>query len=183
MLSKSNFRKKSILKRMSLKKDTIKKKSLNITNKIIKSHILDDKKNIFIYIDFKNEVKTKYLIEYLLMKNKNIYVPITIKETKELKVCKLEDVKDLELSTYGIKEPKKEKQTIVDKNILDVIIVPGVAFDKDYYRMGYGGGYYDKFFDSLKNKPIKIGISFKEQIHEHIPKEDHDIKMDYLFYD
>lgn len=183
MLSKSDFRKKSILKRMSLKKDIVKKKSLNITNKIIKSHILDDKKNIFIYIDFKNEVKTKYLIEYLLMKNKNIYVPITIKKTRELKVCKLEDIKDLEISTYGIKEPKKDKQIIVDKNILDVIIVPGVAFDKEYYRMGYGGGYYDKFLVSLENTPLKIGIAFKEQIHEQIPKEEHDIKMDYLFYD
>ena len=64
-----------------------------------------------------------------------------------------------------------------------MIITPGVVFDKDNYRVGYGGGFYDKFF-SIKNlKAKKIGVCYKEQIMDKVPREDYDIPVDYIIHD
>ncbi len=79
---------------------------------------------------------------------KRIGVPVTVIKPRKLLVSELKDFeKELEIGYYGIlTPPKKEYQRILSPNIVDLVLVPGVAFDVEGYRVGYGGGYYDRFF-------------------------------------
>ncbi|MFR8600866.1 MAG: 5-formyltetrahydrofolate cyclo-ligase, partial [Clostridioides difficile] len=63
---------------------------------------------------------------------------------------------------------------------LDVVIVPAVAYDIHCYRLGYGGGFYDRFLENLRKDAITIGIAFDFQIFDSIPKETHDAQLDYI---
>ena len=81
----------------------------------------------------------------------------------------------LKVNSFGIPEPKNSKFVLPD-----VLLVPLVAFDKNKYRIGYGGGYYDKLLCMYPNT-LKIGLTFNERILKDIPIENHDISMDYVF--
>lgn len=84
---------------------------------------------------------------------------------------------DLEPGLYNIKEPKTTLELLDDYNN-SVCIVPGISFDKKGYRIGYGKGYYDRF---LKNYPgIKIGLTYSTLLHDEIPHDDNDIKLDFI---
>ena len=159
-----------------------KNERLKITNKeekekVILRKLLNHKRiiesnNILVYISMKNEVSTNKLIEELLKLNKNIYVPKII--NSEMNFYKFNSFEELKLGKYNILEPTSNIEFINDSN--SVIIVPGLLFDKSNNRLGYGGGYYDKY---LENKNIyKIGICFSTFIVDKIIVDDYDIKMD-----
>ena len=86
---------------------------------------------------------------------------------------------DIHLGTYNIREPK-DLTHIVPLNKIDVVIVPLVAASLDRYRLGYGGGYYDRFLRKLRPDLITIGLSYEMQLFESIPIEEHDIRLDYI---
>ena len=90
---------------------------------------------------------------------------------------------DLKPGTYDIPEPSPDNYQEVTPNLLDLIITPAVAFDTDKYRIGYGAGYYDRFFASLKKDIIKIGVGFDEQLVQEVPREPHDIRLNYVLTD
>ena len=143
-------------------------KSIIITNKIIDLDIYKDSQVIAIYNSLPDEVDTKYLMDNMLSKkillpkivNDNIEFIMVNKNTKYIK------------NNYGILEPIGNLYL----GNIDLIIVPGVAFDKNHNRLGFGKGYYDKY---LSNKTIyKIGICYDKQIVHLLPSNDLDIKMD-----
>ena len=142
-----------------------------ITTKILKDKKVINTKNILIYVSMKEEVSTKILIEELLKLKKNIFVPKVI--GKEIKFYKIESLMELKISNLGILEPVGEIQYKGSKDA--VCIVPGLLFDKFNNRLGYGGGYYDKFLS--ENEVYKIGICFKEFLIDKINVDKHDIKM------
>jgi 5-formyltetrahydrofolate cyclo-ligase len=88
--------------------------------------------------------------------------------------------KELELSYYDILAPKDEYIRIVSPKVVDLVLVPGVAFDKRGYRVGYGGGYYDRFFNKLEKGVIKIGLCYEMQILPEVPTDIYDIPIDYI---
>ena len=131
--------------------------------------------------NFNNEVKTDELIVKLLSLGKTVSSPITIKEEKKLIPSQIIDLKDgVKIGAYGIREPKPECSPEVEVKDIDVVIVPAVAYDKDCYRLGYGGGFYDRFIERLREDAITIGIAFDLQIFDSVPKEDHDAQLDYI---
>ncbi|WP_334302803.1 5-formyltetrahydrofolate cyclo-ligase [Romboutsia hominis] len=79
-----------------------------------------------------------------------------------------------------MREPKPECSPEVEVKDIDVVIVPAVAYDKDCYRLGYGGGFYDRFIERLREDAITVGIAFDLQIFDSVPKEDHDAQLDYI---
>lgn len=138
-------------------------------------------RNIMLYLSFKNEVDTFKLISYSQKYGKNVIVPFTIKERKEIIPTILKDVdSELTESYYGYLEPKKEYLRPIDKSQIDLIIVPGVVFDKHCYRIGFGGGYYDRFLSDIYTKVTTIGIAYDFQIKDKIPTEEFDIPLDYV---
>ena len=80
---------------------------------------------------------------------------------------------DLIKSKYGILEPKDDNTLVINPEILDIVITPGVVFDEEGYRIGYGGGFYDKLF-------VKIAIGFELQVIDKVPRDSYDKAVDYL---
>lgn len=81
-------------------------------------------------------------------------------------------------STFGVLEPPEKEEIVLAE--IDVVVVPGVAFDRNGYRMGYGGGYYDNFLPKLRPDTKKIAVAFNMQIRDLVPIELHDVKMDMI---
>ncbi len=177
---KKDFRKYMIGIRKNKDSEFIDNNSLIISDKFLSLDFIDNAKNIMLYLDFNNEVKTGYLINKLLSFKKSISSPVTIINDKKLIPYEINSQDDFKIGAYGIKEPNTSYCTKVNVSDIDIVIVPAVAYDKNCYRLGYGGGYYDRFLSSLKEDTIFIGLAFDFQICDIIPKEEHDIQLDYV---
>lgn len=186
MLNEITLLKKRLRKKISQKRDILLKKKIIKNSAIIKKILFETNEfklaqNIMFYVSFKSEVVTYDMIRESLQKGKRIFVPITKLKEKKLIISEIKDFdKELELSTYGILEPKEEFQKIYNLNLLNLIVVPGVAFDLKGNRIGYGGGYYDKFLRSISPKVYKIGLCFECQIVKNIPVSLYDEKVTIL---
>lgn len=150
-------------------------KSLKIANKLIETEEFKKAKSIALYKNLKSEVDTNYILEYAIKSGKNVCLPRVFKE--KLIFYKVDINETYELSDYGIEEPQECQEKIIPINEIELIIVPGICFDLKRNRLGYGGGYYDRF---LENKTMNvIGICFDEQLSKDklIPINKTDIKM------
>ena len=150
-------------------------KSVIIKNKILDLDIYKKSKVIGLYFSMKSEVDTKKLIKESLLLGKKIVLPRIINKNKMIFIEINDDTK-YERSPFGVTEPVGEEYTDID-----LIICPGVAFDKSNNRLGYGRGYYDKYL--AKHDIYKIGICYHEQLIDKIEVEEHDIKMDLVITD
>ena len=169
---KQEIRKQTLEKRNSLTKDQIIEKSKKIKEKLFSSHSYKTAKTIMFYVSFGSEVSTEEMIKEAL-EEKKVCVPIT--EDHTIIPSLIEKYEDLDKKgKYNILEPSIMKK--INKDNIDLVIVPGVAFDKELHRIGYGKGYYDKFMKDIKAK--KIGLAFSEQIVELTPKDEWDVKLD-----
>lgn len=137
-------------------------------------------RTVMFYIDVRSEVRTRNNLIDALATGKKIIVPYCV--DGELELFHLESMDELELGMYRILEPKAELRTIASKKVqpedLDLIMVPGVAFDKNGGRTGHGKGYYDKLLEHAKPETPLVGIAFECQLFPEIPCGDHDIYMD-----
>ncbi|MFH1645495.1 MAG: 5-formyltetrahydrofolate cyclo-ligase [Candidatus Omnitrophota bacterium] len=140
----------------------------------IKEKLFEDKdfqaaKTIMFYVSKDYEVNTWSMIQEAIELGKRVVLPAT--DTKEKKLI-VSEIKDLSTQLYkgafGIYEPKKEYIETVAVNDIDIIIVPGIAFDKEGNRIGHGGGYFDRFLHTLPRSILTIGLAFKCQILESI---------------
>ncbi|PRR82694.1 5-formyltetrahydrofolate cyclo-ligase [Clostridium vincentii] len=174
---KNKIRKDIIGKRDSL--DLEKKRNFDkiIIGKLKETEEYKKSKNIFIYIGFGSEIDTAKYIEEFLMEGKKVFVPRTNMVIKTMDAVEITSLKELERNKFGILEPNKNKESI-DKNQLQLIIMPGVAFDIDKGRIGYGGGYYDKYMEYIAEGIPKIALAYELQIIDKVPREDHDILPD-----
>ena len=149
---------------------------------LIESDFYKKSKRIFIYVSYNNEVDTKEIIDYSLKNDKEIYVPKINIEDKTMKAIRIHSLSELYVNKYGILEPD-----IVDKNYIEsdfgLIVLPGIAFDKVGNRIGYGGGYYDKYLSVLECKVNKVALAYGFQVIDNIEVEEHDIKLDYVITD
>ncbi len=172
---KQKLREIILEKRNSLTKEDILKKSNKIMEKLFSLPEFKKAKKIMFYVSKDNEVFTHNMIKELINKKK-ILVPVTDYENKNLIISELKNFSDLEPGYYGVLEPKKIKK--VNPKDIDIVIVPGVVFDKKGNRIGYGKGYYDIFLK--KTKAFKIGLAFDFQVVEEIKKEEFDVAIDII---
>lgn len=181
MLDKKALRKEMLEKRSQLSLQEIKEKSKTITNSLLNLNEYNKSQFIFTFISFKDEVDTHEIIKSSLKKDKRIGVPITVPEKKQLKVSEIMDFdNELELSYYDILAPKEKNIRIVAPELIDLVLVPGIIFDRRGYRVGYGGGYYDRFFSKLDKNVLKIGLCYDMQIQSNVPRDSYDIPVDYI---
>ena len=160
-------------RRMNLSKEYIDVASDKIFEKLLQNEDFKNAKVVMSYMDFKNEVKTNKINNFIKNSGKILVLPKVIdKET----MIVIEDKNQYILSPFGNKEPDGEEY----KGNIDIIITPGVAFDRDKNRVGFGRGYYDRFF--VKHPSAKkIAIAFEEQIiNEGIETDKYDKKVDVL---
>ena len=171
-------------KRKSLSKREIDEKSAAMREKLFSLNEFKDAKNIMFYVSFNNEVDTIETIKELLKNKgenkKNIIVPYVEKNNPILQLSKLNGFDDLEPKTFGILEPKDGKIKKFDVKKVDLVLVPGIVFDENGHRIGYGYGYYDRFLRKLNKNKTKIGLCYDFQLVDKIPEEKHDVPMDII---
>ena len=136
-------------------------------------------KIILFYASFNGEVKTFEMMNEAQKLGKTIGLP-RISEDKGgiLPVSVVSLAHDLEQGDYGIKQPKSDPAKVLNKDSLDLVIVPGIAFDQNNNRLGRGGGYYDRFLAELSPDIPTIGLAFDFQIVDMLSlQEGHDMPV------
>lgn len=176
---KKVLRNKILSLRNALEIDNKIKMDESIYRSLFSLDIFNKAKNIFIYLSFGTEINTRTIIEKILESKKNVYIPKVYKNNKSMKAIKLSSFNDLKENSMGILEPI-EDENYIDKKDIDLIIVPGVVFDLEGNRIGYGGGYYDRYLEEIKDVVNKLVIAYEFQVIDYIESEDHDIKVDYI---
>ena len=130
---------------------------------------------LYLSNEINNEAETGEIINLLFKKHKRVFVPKI--QGSNLINIEIDNNTNYSLNYLGIKEPLSSNQK--DKNLLEVIFVPLLVFDKLGHRVGYGGGYYDKFLGNIKDDILKIGLSLFEPIDKIQDIKKHDISLDY----
>ena len=140
---KKKIRKDLMNIRNELTENEVTGKSHQIFQSLVNQGFLDESQTYMVYMNFRNEVMTKNIIDYLIRKNKRIVLPRVNYDTMTLDLFEFSSYGDLEISKYGILEPSPEmKRVAIDE--IDTVLVPGVGFNEDGYRIGYGGGFYHR---------------------------------------
>ena len=174
---KEELRKEIKEKRRNISKEEQRKKSKEIKEKLFGLREYKNAKTVLFYVSYDGEVFTHDMIKEAL-NEKKVVVPISNKDDHSLILSELISFGDLEESSYGILEPKKEKIKEISIDEIDLIIVPGVAFDPKGNRLGHGKGYYDKLLN--KTKTTSVGLCFEFQLVEKIPTESNDKPVDII---
>lgn len=178
---KKEIRKKILEIKDTLTPEIVKDKSTNIFHQLNKTEFYTKASNVMIYVSFGSEVMTRPIIDDMLNNGKRVFIPVTVPKTKALIVSELKNYDDdLVVGHFGVLEPKEDTLRPVEPNILDLVIVPGVAFDRRGYRIGYGGGYYDRFLPRLPDKATTVSLAFDMQLIDHIPTSQYDIPVEYI---
>ena len=176
---KSEIRSEFLKKRKELPKEQCRADSITIAKRILSLKKVQKAETIFLYASYKNEVGTKKLIQKLLSMKKKVALP-RVRE-KEMDFFLIRSWEELVLGYQEILEPDGAGQIVVPKKE-DVMIVPGVVFDRKGNRIGYGGGYYDRYLGQHENTlPCLIGVGYEMQMFSDIiPTEPQDKSLDFI---
>jgi 5-formyltetrahydrofolate cyclo-ligase len=141
-----------------------------------------DARLVMCYMDFRNEVMTSDIILNCLELGKKVAIPCSVVTPSGENMLTVYEIKDITCDVcdgmYGIREPDRRKVPQVDPKEIDIVLVPGVAYDLNRFRIGYGAGYYDRFLRTVRPGCFMAGLAFDLQIVDHIPSEGHDMQMD-----
>jgi len=156
-------------------------KSSLLENKIISSREFQSSKIIMLYAAMSYEVETIDIIEHALRVGKVVLLPRINTAIKEIIPCKIKDLeKETYMCKYGFREPNQSIDVFHDTSKIDMVVVPGIAFDSHNNRLGRGAGYYDRFLVNLTDTTARLGICFDFQVQEHVPCGPHDQPVDFV---
>lgn len=153
--------------------------SYAIAMKVLLAPSIIEGKTIAVTISNYPEVDTIALIEALWSLGKRVAVPKCNPKTKEMDFYIIEGFYELETVYMHLREPIPAVTEYVDPASIDVMIVPGVVFDENGYRVGYGGGFYDRYLVHFNGE--LVSMVFDEQLQYHVPTKDHDIPVNNIF--
>ncbi len=195
---------------MSVDKQELRRKMLNIRGNLteenrntwsrqIVRHLVEwplyrESRMIAAYVPFRGEADIRPWIEQAVHDGKQVVIPRIHPHASEMDFYRFEGWDKLISGSYGIMEPDPQQGKPADVRQLDMVLVPGVAFDRLGGRLGYGGGYYDRFFARLAREtqlvelssrhspgfPIRVGIAYFVQMVDHIPMEPLDVPVSYI---
>lgn len=138
---------------------------------------------VLFYIDVRSEVRTRADLSLALESGKSIVVP-WCNESGELELFRLQSMEELAIGMYRILEPRQKLRHLPEKQVraaeIDLVMVPGVAFDVRGGRMGHGKGYYDKLLQHARPDAPLVALAFECQVSDEIPVAEHDIFMDLI---
>ena len=135
---------------------------------------------LMLYLNVRNEVRTQWFVPTAWNERKRVVIPYC--ENGQLELFRLDRLDELVSGTMGVLEPKHELRRRAERKVelseLDLIVTPGLAFDRRGGRLGYGKGYYDKLFHQIRADTTKLAVCFECQLFPEIPILPHDIRMD-----
>lgn len=165
---KKDLRQTLLEKLLSLTSDELKRRSKNVQKRLSNLPIYKEAKVIMAYYPLKGEVDILGMIRKAHMKR--FCFPVMDLKTKGLRAFEVTDLdKDFIVGPYGVREPNTEITKEVDIKEIDMVIVPGLGFDRARNRLGRGAGFYDRFLKKIKPPTMKVGIAFDCQILESLP--------------
>lgn len=151
-------------------------KSMQIFEKLITVPEFKRADRIYTYVSMDNEIDTIMLIDYSLSIEKRVFVPRV--SGKDMEFYEISDISELSLGYMGIYEPDINGKE-PDYSRTGFMCMPGLAFDRSYNRIGYGGGFYDRYL-SVENKLYKAALAYEAQLLESIPAQDGDVRPDMI---
>ncbi len=179
METKRQIRHRILDVRNRLSEEECERNSSHIINKVMESKEFQNADAILVYIDYNKEVKTRYLIEQAWKSGKKVYVPKV--DGASMSFHLLQDFEELILGVKGIPEPTGMSEVwTISLLPMTFLIMPGVVFDRQKHRIGYGKGYYDRFLGNVRGIST-AAICFECQLLESIPYEEFDYLPDILY--
>jgi 5-formyltetrahydrofolate cyclo-ligase len=175
MNSKELVRSEILRKRRGLSPDEISHLSHQVCENLFSSSLWPAKGKVALYSPIKNEVETRTIFERAIQDGLEVYYPRIAGD--EIQFHRVNDLKELKPGSFGVLESLKTSEKLSENEKLDLLIVPGVAFDQKGHRLGYGKGFYDRFL-AKKRFEKSVGLAYQLQIKESLPHEDHDEKVD-----
>ena len=178
---RQRMRKQVLAKRDLLGTRDRHEKSAAITERFLSMPGMDSWETLFVYVNFRSEVETLQLIKRCLERDKRVVVPLVDSAQSTMIALQVTDLdEDLQPGYFDIPEPDPAKTSRVDGKEIDVVVLPGSVFDIEGGRLGYGGGYYDRFLVNDAPQACRIGLAFELQVVPAVPLEPHDQRLDYL---
>ncbi len=138
---------------------------------------------ILFYASFRSEVETYDMMLSCLRMGKQVALPRAEPRSSQLFFYRVENLDELESGAYGILEPSPRPRNLVDASTFDLVVVPGSVFDPRGQRIGYGGGYYDRFLVNEGAGLKRAGLAYGFQVVPRIPDQDHDVSVDWIVTD
>ena len=175
---KDALREKIITLKRSLDGDAVRRMSSSIAGRFFSLPDFQQAGNILVYLSLKKEVQTEIIIKKCFAMGKKVFVPIIDQANNDLLVSELRglDIK-FEKGVCGIRTPEEKEENIVSLDVIDLAIIPGLAFTRDGTRLGRGKGYYDRLLARLPSHIMKVGVAFDFQILDFIPRSQHDMAV------
>jgi 5-formyltetrahydrofolate cyclo-ligase len=179
-LTKAQIRSKILLRLKRQKEEDRDRKSKLIKDKLLRNKVFKRAKIVMFYIAFGGEVNTKEMIREAKKAGKLICVPVYKKDKETMQPAIFKDHAKLKKGPYGVLEPVTE--TMIKPEDLDLVIVPGLAFDKEGRRLGRGKGCYDRFLRTLSANTSSIGLAFDFQVLPLVPTTRHDVSVNSIIF-
>lgn len=176
---KITIRKEILEKRKSQDPKTRAAQSRSIVRALLSHKEFQKADKILIYLSKDGEVGTENLLGRAFELGKRVCVPVVDRESDELRISELPgpDV-SFRLGAFGVREPAEEDLSFVSPDQIDLVITPGLAFDRRGGRIGYGKGYYDRLLSRLGSQVPRIALAFDFQVLDSVPQDENDIQVD-----
>ncbi len=180
-MSKNRLRTECLNLLADYPKDKRSKNTYHITDSLVNHALWKEQYIIAITLARYPEINTNAIIERGWADGKQIAIPKCRPKTREMDFYLYEEGMELETVYNGLLEPNPDKAKKVNPADIGLMIVPGLAFTPKGYRLGFGGGYYDRFLSAYSG--VTVSIAFSEQVTDYLPVESFDVPVDWLLTD
>lgn len=165
-------------KKRAMSAEEIEQASVRLANKFFETELYQNAQAIYAYLSYNQEVRTEGIIRRALLDGKRVAVPKVYGE--EMRFLWIEDLDHIAPGAYNIPEPIADAPVAEDPTAL--VLMPGLAFDPQGHRLGYGGGFYDRYLSEQPNHPL-VALCYGFQMLDHLDTESHDIPVDLVISD
>ena len=164
-------------RKRAMTEEMICQKSMDLTRQLQETDLYRNARSIYGYLPYNQEVRTVALLQQALREGKRVAVPKCYGD--EMRFIWMEDLSRVEKGYAGIPEPVEDGPVADDETAL--VLMPGMAFDREGHRIGYGGGFYDKFLAREKQHPT-VALCYDFQVFDHLETEEYDIPVDLVLW-
>lgn len=177
-MSKNRLRSEYLRLLADYPKDKRSKNTYHLTDSLVNHALWKEHHSIAITLARYPEIDTHAIIERGWTEGKQIAIPKCRPKTREMDFYLYEEGMELETVYNGLLEPIPGKAKIINPKDIGLMVVPGLAYTSQGYRLGFGGGYYDRFLSSYSG--VTLSIAFSEQVTDYLPVESFDVPVDWL---
>lgn len=177
---KKNLRKHYTEIRDAISENDKNKWSQRLSETLTEWSLFNQAQVIASFVSFRSEVSTQWINQWILDQGKTLLLPKVDVSSNTLKFYEVYSLNTLKKGRYGILEPDEVLCKAVPIEAIELVLTPGLAFDEEGYRLGYGGGFYDKVFSSAPKSTVRVGIGFSCQSVKSLPHESFDLPIHYF---